>query len=264
MAICQYMLFSPPSLIPELKDWLPSLPTTLTRASRLEEVPLQQLGIIGGLEYFTNSMNITADGVEGIITESRGNRAELVAGLKAVYPDLLNMEINIFSDLIHKLEVQRQGRDAIGGDTVIRRDDIKRSVQQSLSKHFSRTDGIIFWLDWSREDADLDIFTSRPQILPDLSVVDDYIFDTAEGEDLPEDEEDDDANTPSSVKTVKNAKHIASVAKSMLKVVGTTIATPRYSATKPTIEGTFSPNIKIKCAYILMIELNHLSSSSSH
>ncbi len=237
------MLFSPPTLVAELKDWKPSLPTAINRASRWEEIPLEQLGIIGGLENFTDSMDITADGL-GIITETRGNRADLMSGLKAVYPDLLNMEINIFSDLIHKLEIQRQGRDA-SSDEVIRRDDIKRSIQQSLSKHFSRTEGIIFWLDWSRDDADLDIFTSRPQILPDLSVVDDYIFDTAEGEDLQEDEEEDDANTLSSVKTVKNAKHIASVAKSMLKAVGTTIAAPRYSATKPTIEGTLSPNIKV-------------------
>jgi hypothetical protein len=238
MAICQYMLFSPPSLIPELKDWLPSLPTTLTRASRLEEVPLQQLGIIGGLEYFTNSMNITADGVEGIITESRGNRAELVAGLKAVYPDLLNMEINIFSDLIHKLEVQRQGRDAIGGDTVIRRDDIKRSVQQSLAKTNSRTEGILFWLDWSRDEADIDIFTSRPPILPDLSGVDDYIFDTDDVGDAEEDDDEDDADMPTARKVVKNAKVIASVSRAMLKLVeNTTIDTPNYSAARPTIEG---------------------------
>ncbi len=231
------MLFSPPTLVPELKDWKPSIPTAINRNSRWEEFPLEQLGVIGGLENFTDAMDITADGV-GIVTETRGNRADLVSGLKAVYPDLLNMEINIFSDLIHKLEVQRQGRDTSLGE-VIRRDDIKRSVQQSLSKTFSRTEGIIFWLDWSRDDADLDIFTSRPQILPDLSRVDDYIFDSAEGEDLPEedDDEEDDAGTPSSLKTVKNAKHIASVAKSMLKCVGTTIAAPRYSAAKPTIEG---------------------------
>ena len=237
MAICQYMLFSPPSLIPELKDWLPSLPTTLTRASTLEEVPLQQLGVIGGLDNFTHSMGITADDVGGIITESRGNRAELVAGLKAVYPDLLNMEINIFSDLIYKLEVQRQGRDAIGEDIVIRRDDIKRSVQQSLGKTNSRTEGILFWLDWCRDDADIDIFTSRPPILPDLSGVDDYIFDTDDIGDANDDDEDD-ADIPAARKVVKNAKVIASVSKAMLKCIeNNTIDTPKYSATKPTIEG---------------------------
>ncbi|MFN9905531.1 MAG: hypothetical protein ACK56F_05315, partial [bacterium] len=109
------------------------------------------------------------------VTEARGNRADLVAGLKSVYPDLLAMEINILTDLIHKLEVQRLGRDSNEGDEIIRRDDIKRAVQHSLSKTCSQTEGIIFWLDWSRDNAQLDIFTSLPPILTDLSGLEDNI-----------------------------------------------------------------------------------------
>ena len=151
MAICQ--------LIPELKDWKPSLPAAITRGSRWDEIPLEQLVIIDGLQNFTDTMGIS-DNVTGMVTERSGDRVDLVTGLRAVYPDLLSMEIEILSDLIHKLEVQRNGRDS--SDEVIRRDDIKRGIQQAISKHNSRANGVLFWLDWSREDADLDIFTSRP------------------------------------------------------------------------------------------------------
>ena len=239
MAICQYMLFSPQSLMPELKDWKPSLPTTLTPTSHLGEIQLQQLCIIDGLQNFTDSMGISDDCV-GIVTETRGNRADLVAGLKAVYPDLLAMEIEIFSDLINKLEIQRNG--STRGDEVIRRDDIKRSVQQAVCKHNSRTDGILFWLDWSREEADVNIFTSRPPILPDISGLDEYMVytDATEDHEVAQEEDEDDAYASATMKTLKSAKVIVSVSKHMLKSVkeDKTIDAPKYSAAKPTIEGT--------------------------
>jgi hypothetical protein len=224
--------------MPELKDWKPSLPTSLTPTSRLGgEIQLQQLCIIDGLQNFTDTMGISDDGV-GIVTETRGNRADLMSGLKAVYPDLLAMEIEVFSDLIHKLEVQRNG--STRGDEVIRRDDIKRSVQQALSKHNSTTDGILFWLDWSREEADVSIFTSRPPILPDISDLDEYMVYADATEDREAEEEDeDDAYASATIKTLKNAKIIVSVSKHMLKSVkgDKTIAAPQYSAAQPTIEG---------------------------
>ena len=227
MAICQ--------LIPELKDWKPSLPAAITRGSRWDEIPLEQLVIIDGLQNFTDTMGIS-DNVTGMVTERSGDRVDLVTGLRAVYPDLLSMEIEILSDLIHKLEVQRNGRDS--SDEVIRRDDIKRGIQQAISKHNSRADGVLFWLDWSREDADLDIFTSRPPILPDLSGLDELMFqrdDVDNGEDEEEDEED--VGTSSS-KTLKNAKTIVSVSKKMLECVkNKTIDAPKYTAARPTIEG---------------------------
>jgi hypothetical protein len=240
MAICQYMLFSPSTLIPELKDWKPSLPAVYNRTSRWDEIPLQQLVIIDGLRNFTESMGIN-EGVTDMVTERSGERVDLVAGLRAVYPDLLAMEINILSDLIHKLEIQSNGRDS-RGDGVIRRDDIKRALHQCLSKHNNRTEGVLFWLDWSREDADLDIFTSRPPILPDLSSLDDYMVGAAldDGDKEGEDEEDDDAAASSSTKTLKNAQTIVSVSKKMLLCVKErTVEALKYTAAKPTIEGIY-------------------------
>ena len=238
------MLFSPPSLVPELSDWKPPLPTAMNSNNRVEEIPLEPLCVVDGLSNLSDYMNLSEDAMN-FVTEARGNRADLVAGLKSVYPDLLAMGINI---LIHKLEVQRLGRDSNEGDEIIRRDDIKRAFQHSLSKTCSQTEGIIFWLDWSRDNADLDIFTSRPPILPDLSGLEDHISYANEteigndGNDGNEevDDEEEGAHISASAKTVKNAKIIVSVCKNMLKLVeSTAIAAPKYSATvRPTIQGT--------------------------
>lgn len=118
------MLFSPPSLVPELSDWKPPLPTAMNSNNRVEEIPLEPLCVVDGLSNLSDYMNLSEDAMN-FVTEARGNRADLVAGLKSVYPDLLAMEINILTDLIHKLEVQRLGRDSNEGDEIIRRDDIK-------------------------------------------------------------------------------------------------------------------------------------------
>ena len=94
--------------MPELSDWKPSLPTAMNSNDIVEEIPLEPFCVVDGLSNLSDYMNLSEDAMN-FVTEARGNRADLVAGLKSVYPDLLAMEINILTDLIHKLEVQRLG-----------------------------------------------------------------------------------------------------------------------------------------------------------
>jgi hypothetical protein len=242
MAICQYMLFSPPSLRPDLKDWMPSVPPILTPSTTLEGVTLEQLGIVNGLEGFSDYLGIN-DRVPNMITERSSERSDLFAGLRDVYPDLLAMEIDMLTSLIHKLEVQRVGGDSrSGGESgevqVIRRDDIKKLLQKSILSKNNRTEGVLFWLDWMRDDADLDILTSRPPILPDISNIVTLPSDVDVVDEEGDEDEDDAGLVGGSSKTLKNAKNIVSVARKMLSCTegkSKTIDTPTYNIFKQTI-----------------------------
>jgi hypothetical protein len=188
---------------------MPSVPPILTPSTTLEGVTLEQLGIVNGLEGFSDYLGIN-DRVPNMITERSSERSDLFAGLRDVYPDLLAMEIDMLTSLIHKLEVQRVGGDSrSGGESgevqVIRRDDIKKLLQKSILSKNNRTEGVLFWLDWMRDDADLDILTSRPPIFPDISNIVTLPSDVDVVDDEGDEDEDEAGLVGGSSKTLKNA-----------------------------------------------------------
>ena len=125
--------------------------------------------------------------------------------------NLLELEVTAPSRQFVRMELQRLGGEDEGAIATPNDTAFKRDIQATMIASATSAFGFMIWLDFTRKSVmDNDFLLQRPDILPNLSALEDVV------NEINEDAGPVNERAPVSTKLVKYAQEIASVARKML------------------------------------------------